>query len=479
MKFLDALVTEDTRTENGMVTHSTSSSSLVDLFFKMGGVRKDPTSILPFFSKALQVNPTLTMKMVFYGRDVRGGQGERKLFRMLYQSLMAHGNVELGVRNFVHIPEYGRWDDAILIASENKILWDVLLVMLSKYRGETLPSDSSLLAKWLPREGKRNGAVAKRIMSDLGLSPKAYRQWIAQLASVPTVENLACANRWEDVNYNHVPSIASKKYRKAFKKHDDERYSAYVSALSKPESGAKVNAGAIFPHDVVKPMLGYSAPSRTEIDLLQAQWKALPNYLPEGSSYIPVCDVSGSMDGDPMLVSISLGLYLSERNVGAFKDAFITFSGNPQLQKLSGELYARVQQLHRAEWQMNTNLRAVFELILNQAVKNSVAPEDMPKGVLIISDMQFDQCMHNSDDTAIRMIRRMYSEAGYEMPAIVFWNVRTSSGVPVKHNKNGVALVSGFSPSIVKSVLETSPEEFSPAGIVMTTLMSPRYERIR
>jgi hypothetical protein len=243
------------------------------------------------------------------------------------------------------------------------------------------------------------------------------------------------------------------------------RFAEYLGAVKKGEK--KIHAGAIFPSDIVA---AYWAGEND--DVLEEQWKALPNYVPEGQSFIPVCDVSGSMNGMPMYVSVALGIYLSERNVGPFKDGFITFSGRPTLQHLHGDLRSRIIQLARADWDMNTNLEAVFKLILDQGKKNGVAEEDMPENILIISDMQFDQCVNRPSDNAFEMIKRMYNEAGYHLPNVVFWNVRTSSGVPVKIDQSGAALVSGYSPSVMQSVLGG---EMNPINVVMRVLESDRY----
>ena len=481
MNFAQALTTNDTVTENGMPTHSTSSEPLLDLFFKMGGARKDPKSLSPLFHSAYATDPSLTMKALFYNRDIRGGQGERDLFRMMFGWAMK-SNPTVASRNWSLIPEYGRWDDAILIANDHEVLWVRFVELIREYYLDDrfgLPTDSSLLAKWLPREGKKYGRIAKRLMKDLGLNAREYRRWIAGLSSVPTVENLASSKRWTDVNYNHVPSIASKKYRKAFAKHDSVRYHNYLIDLANKIEGVKINASAIFPHDILRPLVRWHSTysNSIEMDQINAQWDALPNYLPEGSSFLPVCDVSGSMSGDPMDVCVALGIYLSERNKGLFKDMFITFSAKPTLQTLMGKASDRVKQLKSADWDMNTDLEAMFELILNQAMKHKLPADQMPQGLLIISDMQFDQSVQTNQD-AMQMIRTMYAQAGYNVPTVVFWNVRTSNGVPVKAHETGVALVSGYSPSIMKMVLQTKPDAFTPFQLMMNTLNSERYSPV-
>jgi hypothetical protein len=281
--------------------------------------------------------------------------------------------------------------------------------------------------------------------------------------------------------------LASARYQKAFWKRDGERYKLYVEKLTKGEE--KINAGAVYPYDVTKSL------ERGNKDVANAQWKALPNFM-EGSTerVLPVVDVSGSMmtgaggNGNVtcMDVSISLGLYISERNVGAFKDAFITFSAEPQLQILKGTLNERFLQLRRADWGYNTDLQKVFTLILDQAVKNNVPEREMPTKILILSDMEFDAAIHSSSvfsrnpqwsPTAHQMIQKMFGDAGYKMPEIVYWNIQSrGENIPVSFNESGTALVSGFSPSILKSLLKG--EIVSPQQIMDETILSERYINI-
>ena len=253
-----------------------------------------------------------------------------------------------------------------------------------------------------------------------------------------------------------------------------DKFGKWIEGLSKPDSGAKIHADAIFPSDIVKAVL--SAPSVKERTLCDEQWKALPDYMPKGKKILPICDVSGSMSGDPILVCLSLGIYLSERNIGPFQNGFITFSNHPVLQILKGStLYDKCRELNHAQWDMNTNLEATFKLILDQAKRYSLPQDTLPDSLVIISDMQFDRCVREPNDSSMEMIRRMYSEAGYNLPNIYFWNVRTSQGVPVKFDEKGTALISGYSPSIMKSFLEG---DIDPIRIMEKTLLSERYDKV-
>ena len=466
MNLFRAISTNDEVTENGMPTNSTSSNFVLDLFFKVGGSRgMSDRDIISMFSRAISENPLLATKCLFYSRDIRGGMGERRAFRVMFNWLCMN-YPEIAKRNLHLIPEYGRFDD--LFSARFTPVWSIVEDFLLS----ALKSGDKLASKWMPRENKSGKEIAESLMADWEITPKQYRKLLS--GNTQVVENLMCSNKWGKVNYNHVPSKAVNQYRNAFSRHDPERFVAWLESLKKPESGNKIHAGAIFPHDIVKT---YIRGGRQD-EVLEAQWKAQPNYLPEGRRILPVCDVSGSMstfDGLPMEVSISLGIYLAERNVGPFKDGFITFSNRPELQILSGKtLYSRVSQLHRAHWEMNTNLESVFSLILDRAVKFNLKIEDMPTDILILSDMQFDAAVRSSD-SAIQMIKRKYDNAGYDTPNVIFWNLRTSNGIPVKFDEKGTALVSGFSPNIMKSLLGG---ELTPEFMMLKVLNSERYSKI-
>lgn len=335
---------------------------------------------------------------------------------------------------------------------------------------------SSLVAKWMPRPASKNSIKkmqANAIRKHLGMTPKEYRQLLATVSN--TVEQKMCAKEWDGINFSHVPSKAMSDYMKAFRKNNPEGFQAYLDSIEKGE--AKINAGAVYPYDIVK-NVRFGDPSGAD-----AQWKALPNYLEASEErMIPVVDVSGSMDcpagNNPnvkcMDVAISLGMYISERNVGDFQDAFITFSARPTLQVLKGSVSDRVKQLRRVQWDMNTNLEAVFKLILEKAKAGNVPESEMPTMILILSDMQFDMCVREPNDTAFEMIARMYREAGYELPKVVFWNLRSvNSDSPIQFNTNGTALVSGFSPSLLTNLL--SGGAITPFTMMMDVIGKERY----
>jgi hypothetical protein len=278
--------------------------------------------------------------------------------------------------------------------------------------------------------------------------------------------------------------VAARNYKKAFGRHTP-KFAEYVAALVKGEAGVKVNANAIFPHDVLKGVVGMYGRrdmSKTDLDHITAQWNALPNYVGD-ASILPLVDVSGSMStpaggkGDVtcMDISLSLGLDLADKNKGVFKDTFLTFSDKPQLLTLKGDIVQKLDQMSKSDWGMSTNLHAAFTKILDVAVKGKAPQSDMPAMVLILSDMQFNQCVKH-DDSAMEMIERKFEAAGYTCPKVVFWNLNAGDNVPVKSDKSGAALVSGFSPAIMASLLGADAEQFTPEGIMRKTVMVPRYD---
>jgi hypothetical protein len=291
-----------------------------------------------------------------------------------------------------------------------------------------------------------------------------------------------CSKDWDNINFSHVPSVASSRYKKAFGR-NTPKYGEYVEALVKgTDPKVKVNASAIFPHDVLKGRIGhYQSFNATELDFIEKQWEALPNYVGD-NNVLPLVDVSGSMTCPAgkntnvtcLDVAVSLGLYLADKNLGTFKDTFLTFSARPELLNLKGRINQKIDQMVTSHWAMNTDLHAAFEKILSVAIKGNVPPSEMPDTLLILSDMQFDRCIR-FDDSAIEMIKRKYENAGYNIPKIVFWNLNASDNVPVKCNEKGVALVSGFSPAILATILGADANDFTPEAMMLKVVMQDRY----
>ena len=459
MTLLDALRTKDTTTANGAVAHSSTLNSCLD-YFAIAGNRH---SSLQQFLAAFEEDPTAALRILFWSRDCRGGAGSRFSFVEIIKYLQEN-KPSVFSQIFKFIPIYGYWKDVFKNLSPSK--------ELVSYICDTLidEQDHSLLAKYIPRKGLWFAELRKHMK----LSPSEFRHYIVNKTQV--VENYMCARKWSDIDYSTVPSVANKMYSNAFRKHDGERYSSYISAVNRGE--AKINSSVLFPCDL------YHAYEHREMsnDAILAMWDNLPNFM-EGCTdrILPICDVSGSMWSNygsilPIDVSISLGCYLSERNEGIFKDAFITFSESPELQYLHGNIIDRFDQLRSAHWGMNTNIQKVFDLILDRAIQNNISEEEMPTKLLIISDMQFDIASRRR--TNFEVIQQKYNNAGYKMPDIIFWNVSNNyyNNVPMNVYDKHTSIVSGYSPSILKAVL--SGHMITPVSIMLETINSDRYSQI-
>jgi hypothetical protein len=452
----------EARTENGMKAQESTMSALVDLFYIVGASRGKNLSRQ--FESALQDNEDLALRVALWARDCRGGAGERAVFAFLLQHLELSRPEFLVDSKFLDkVPEMGRWDDLLTVTEPRVKAKAFGLIQAALARGD------GLCAKWMPRKGK----IARELREFLGLSPKAYRKTLVALSN--TVEQKLCAREFTAINYAHVPSLAMSRYMKAFSKNDAERFVAYRNALVKGET--KVNAKGVYPYDIIK-----SLKAGGDKDVNNEQWKALPDYM-DGTNVLPLVDVSGSMHcaagKNPNLqcidVALSLGLYCADKNKGAFKDMFLTFSERSELLTLKGTLSQKMDQMNRSRWDMNTNIHKAFEQILFTAKAGVVPQTDMPAVLLILSDMQFDQCAHH-DDSAMQMIERKYADAGYKVPVIVFWNLNGRDNKPVSFDKKGTALVSGFSPAIMKAVLSADFDDISPESIVRDAVGTPRYD---
>lgn len=452
-------------TFNGAVTNKSSLNALVDLFFIIGSSRgKD---IRTEFRSAYAADKNLTARMLLWARDARGGAGERQQFIELTKYLAGFDR-DLAARVLLRTPELGRWKD--LVSFFETDLKDEAMSLIAV----ALAEGNGLCAKWMPRKGPQ----AAQLRRFLELDARSYRKLLVSMTNV--VETKMCAKDWNSIDFGKLPSLASARYQKAFGRNAGEAYSAYIKSLEKGE--AKINAGAVYPYDITK-SLTFGNQS-----VANAQWKALPDYC-DGSTerVLPVIDVSGSM-GVPaggnasitcMDVAIGLGLYISERMGGAFKDQFITFSERPQMHKVTGTLADRVNQIRRSNWGYNTNLQAVFDLVLSAAKRGNVSESEMPTKIIILSDMEFDQACGSrsygrSQSTNFEEIDRKFAESGYKRPDIIFWNLNAREGnCPVTSGEAGTALVSGFSPSLMRSIL--SGKNVTPFDIMMETINIERY----
>ncbi len=482
MTFITALESQmnDTVTLNGAKSYKSTLNKCLDLFGKIGACRNDIKQAQRLFAFAYAENPETATRILFWARDIRGGQGEREVFRNLFKYLVEE-NSEIGAKLVSLVPAYGRWDDLLVL--ENTSAWDTVLgAIQSQLNLDRLNYASgqavSLLAKWLPSinaSSKDSKRLGRKIAEHLGLSEREYRKVLSNLRThIRIVEQAMCSKEWSAIDYSKLPSRAAFMYRKAFAKQDATRYAQYLSAVEKGE--AKINAGTLYPYEIVEQYLYKGARNDKTIDL---QWEALPNYM-EGKEFngLVVADVSGSMRGMPMSVSISLAMYIAERNTSeVWKNKFLTFSAQPELQSIVGStIGSRIENLSRAAWQMNTDLMAVFKTVLDAGMKNDVPAEDMPQKLIIVSDMQFDACCRSNQRTNFEQIQKLYRKAGYEMPSLVFWNVNSYGDVPIKAHDTGTALVSGCSPSILKSVLTDSV--ITPVDTMNETIYTERYDAV-
>lgn len=475
-----------TYTENGALTNRTSGSFCLDLFFRAGGMRSaSEEEIAAAVTRAYAEDPVKTMKIVFFARDARGGLGERRFFRAAVRALaeFAPAAVRRNVRLFA---EYGRYDDLIALfgtqcerAAFEVIRGQLTADISAMEKGERV----SLLAKWLPSVNTSSAAAradARTIVKLLGWTEKHYRQTLSKLRRYTDIIENRLRERDYTFDYEKQPSRAMFKYRQAFLRNDNLRYTEYLNAVNSGE--AKLNAAALFPYDIVRACLDREI-SEQEKTALDATWRSLPAYGESGNA-IAVVDGSGSMtyaprgSVRPIDAALSLGIYFAEHNKGAFANHFITFSETPRLVEIKGaDITEKVRCCATFSEIANTNLEATFRLILSAAVNNSVPQSEMPERMYIISDMEFDGCVEGGNDsTLFDAMRALYAEHGYTLPEVVFWNVASrNENFPVKMSDTGAALVSGFSPAIFDMV---AGGEISPEFIMNSVIESPRYAAV-
>ena len=485
MSFMYALEKQlnSTQTENGAKAFKSTLDLNVDLFGKISASRSDADSIVPLYLRALEEDPETALRILFNSRDIRGGQGERNVFR----HLLLNTPFEIREKIIPLIPIYGRWDDLFVL--DGCIDWNrVVDFVISKLNHDNDPETEhpSLLAKWMPSinaSSKKTKALGKQFAKRMNLSEKEYRVMLSNLRKkIDLVEHKMCSNNWSEIEYSKVPSKAGLMYRKSFIKHDLERYNQFMLSAVKLEN--KVNASALYPYEIAEKVTkAYTHVDPTEELVLQAFWQNLPDYM-DGKSFkgLVVADTSGSMTSaignvKPIDVSISLAIYIAERNAGVWKNKFITFSENPEMQTIIGDtIVDKIKNLSKADWGYNTDLIAVFKSILKAAKADSVAPEDMPEKIFIISDMQFDQACNSNTRTNFEQIKKNYAKYNYKMPDLIFWNVNGSANVPMTIHDTGTCLVSGCSPSILSAVL--SGEVISPIDILKQAVYTERYDPV-
>ncbi|MDR2534719.1 MAG: DUF2828 family protein [Treponema sp.] len=483
-------------TENAGLGYKTSGKQLVDMTFKVSSYRRaDKKTIRADFAAAFAETPELAVKWLFYVRDVRQGLGERALFRTILESCFARD--EKFAPLFALIPEYGRWDDLISLALKNQCAFQVIKEQFIRDKEDAQNNKPiSLLAKWLPSVNASSGktrAWGKRFAKKLGLSEKDYRRQLALLRDrLDVVEVKMSANQWGAVKYEAVPSKANVLYRKAFVKHDEERRNEFLTKLQKGEGA--INSAVNFPHDIVHQYyiaVGHRTKQKdpTPDRSLEELWKALPSYSLENT--IVVADGSGSMycstggGGNIRAIEIAnaLAVYYAERGKGEFNNKYITFSQTPRFVDLSKHetLLAKLFEAEKHNEAANTNIEGVFDLLLDTAESNAMKQEELPAAVLVVSDMEFDACAFSNSKESMNeklftVIKKRWSEKGYALPRLVFWNVcsRTNT-IPVKENDLGAVLVSGFSPNVSRMIMSG---KLDPFDALRDVLAGGRYAQV-
>lgn len=487
-----------TETENGAIALRSTKSGLLDAFSTLATFREtDEETIIKTFNLAFAENKELAMKLLFYVRDIRGGQGERRVFRVI-MNYLAKNKPEVVIKNLDNFAFYGRYDDLLCLLDtpvEREVLDLIKETLKADVKSVNNGGAPSLMAKWLPSANngvKNTRNVALKIVNGLNMSEREYRKTLSKLRrALDLVEIKIAENRYEEIDFSKLPSKAQMIYRELFMRKAQERYTVYLKELMLGK--AKINAGTLIPVDIVSKIMDKN-PSLVERYLYEAMWQNLPNYFEDrNETGLCVVDVSGSMYGTPIAVAVSLGLYCADKCNGPFKNRFITFSRNPELVKVQGEdIVDKVRNMQRADWGMNTNFNKVLEIILDTAIKNNCTQEEIPNKLYVISDMQFDEA--DGSNTLHRDWVEKFAEHGYEMPAIVYWNVRTSNCGMFQEDKNGtnVAMVGGYSPVLFKNVIDgTQYEEvvnekgetvvkqkIDPVTVMLTTLQSERYDRV-
>lgn len=483
MDFANAMKQENkfTRTENGAVALNTTSDARLDLFGTIGALREaDENRITTLFSEAFAQDKLFATKIAFYARDIRCGLGERKTFRTIIRYMAEH-HPEALRPNLDLIGVFGRYDDLYELIETP--LEDDMWKSMKKQFEEDLKNLNegkaiSLLAKWIKtadassRETRKLGILTAQ---KLGYPVYNFKRIVRSMRKqIGVVESLMSAGKWNEIKYPEVPSRAMMIYRRAFAKHDPDGFNDFINKADKGE--VKINASTLYPYDIVEKIL-YGQENNK---VLEAQWKALPNYIEQGTNALIMADVSGSMSlngGRPLATAIGLAIYFAERNVGAYHNLFMTFSSNPETVVLKGEtLSQKINNAKRANWGNSTDLKAAFEKVLDIAEKNNISQEEMPKAIVVISDMEIDYC-GNRDWSFYDKMANKFHKSGYVIPNIIFWNVNSRHDVfHADSKRKGVQLASGQSVTVFKQILQNLG--YNPIEAMENTINSERYDCI-
>ena len=429
-----------TTTTNGAITNQTSGKECLDLFQRIGNMRhRDRLHILEEFQTAFKDDKELATQVLFWARAARIGSGERKTFHTILSEI-GKTSPDFIPDNAKTIAELGYWKDLIDYLDIPKVVSTFAQAIRDKDR---------LACKWAPRK-------CAVIRDELNMTNKEYRKWLKKHSE--TVEQKMSEKSWSDINYSSVPGSAMRRYSGAFTTQDSKRFDEW-----KDDKTSKASVSATYPHEVLK---------CDDSKLADKLWSNLPNFLSESEENIlPMIDTSGSMMGEPLAIAISLGMYLAERSKGEFNDMFLSFSERPELIKIKGDsVQNRLLNISRAEWGMNTDFESAYMHILNMAKKHNVVKDSMPTMLLVLSDMQFDESQGGwgGNMPHFNHMKEEYEKAGYDLPKIVFWNLDAHMGTPAQCSDDSVAMVSGFSPSIMKAILNA--QEFNPISIMEEAL---------
>lgn len=493
-------------TENGAVKRVTTLNKVLDMFALGGSYRKrTDKEVEILFGDAYRQDKELALKCLFYLRDVRGGQGERRFFRVAYKWL-CRNDEQVARMNLPMASEFGRWDDLIDIIysvrdTHSAIVNTGIEQIITQLSLDADCKTPSLLAKWMPSENASSAitkAKAGWLRRYMGYTPKEYRKMLSNIRKkLNILETLMSENRWEEIEFDKIPSVAGMKYRNAFavKEVTAARYKAFMS-----NKETKVNASVLNPVDIAYKVLNSydcwigNGLSQTDIDTLCKYWDNLKDYYQgREENAIAIVDVSGSMYGQPMAAAIGMGAYIAEKSHGPFANHFITFSTNPQLVEFEGDnIVDKIQRCSRADWGGSTNVEAAMMLILNSAIKNRLSQADLPKRLYIFSDMEFNRCMTfgepvrntwfstgsrlNSLDkinTLFETIEKRFADAGYEMPQVTFWNLDARhDNIPAIGPKFNY--ISGFSMSQMEAVMAGK----TAVDMMLDVLLADRYSKI-
>lgn len=480
MNFANAMRNQGnfTRTENGAIALNTTGDARLDLFGTIGSLRNTTDNrIQTLFAEAYKMDPLFATKIAFYARDVRGGLGERNAFRTILK-YMAEYHPEALRPNLDLVGVFGRYDDLYCLIGT--ALEEEMWAAMKKQFEEDLKNLGqgnaiSLLAKWIKTADAKSKETRKLgilTAQKLGYPVYNFKRIVRSMRKqIGVVEGLMSTGKWDEIKYSEVPSRAMMIYRKAFMRHDETRFKQFVDKAVTGEE--KIHSATLFPYDIVEKILYHGEDSK----VLEAQWKQLPNYVEEGTNAIVMADVSGSMYGRPMATSIGLAIYFAERNKGAYHNMFMTFSGVPETVILKGEtLRQKINYLSKANWDMNTDLKAAFDKVLDIALKNNVPAEEMPKSIIVISDMEIDAC-GNRSWTFYEKMANKFNKNGYKIPNIVFWNVNSRHDVfHADKTRAGVQLCSGQSVTVFKQLLGCIG--YTPVEMMEKVINSERYDCI-